>query len=409
MNSNSVLSHLAVGLIAFALAWAIATEQDSVGNPNDPATFDREPTVAMATILRIEDAGDRATQLAAFLDQTDPSVAMILHEVLRERESDLIIDEVAEILLADWWAASDPESAFLHPVNPGWEGRHPWMRTILKRWTREDPVAAAMAVQSLPPGPLKGRLDGSRVVVDEWLSLDSMPDPRPLLEVIRSLEPMARGGAIEHVIRSMIKTDGVDQSLDFVRSLSPDNTPGGSVHNEFLARTGVVLLNEDPDMAVAWAEEQRSGPNSPGAHKHLAYYWGLQDGPAALAWALALPPDLPEKTATIKRAWISFARRHREESKDWMLAHPPEPLMRATYIKFLNTLAKTEPQSALELAEKTVDPELRNIMRASAAEGWMEVDPTAALAWLTDAGLPPKLTAKVRRAGAKAVRPKPNS
>jgi hypothetical protein len=407
MTSNSVISHLAIGLIAFALAWAIATEQGSAGNPNDQAIFDREPTVALAAILRVENAGERATLLAAFLDQTDPSVAMILHEMLRERDSDLIIDEMAEILLADWWATSDPENAFRNPVDPGWEGRHPWMRTVLKHWTRQDPVAAAMAVQSLPPNPIKGRLDGSRVVVDEWISLDSMPDPRPLLAVIRSLEPMARASAIEHVIESMIKTDGVDQSLDFVRSIRPDNnTPGGSVHNEFLARTGVVLLNEDLDMAVSWAEEQRDGPNSSGVHKHLAYYWGLRDGPAALKWALALPSDLPQKSATIKRAWMSFARRHREEATDWLLTHPPSPLMRGTYTKFLETLAKTEPQSALELAEKTVDPELRNIMRASAAEGWMKVDPTAALAWLKGAGLPPKLSAQVRRAGAEAGPPK---
>jgi hypothetical protein len=235
-----------------------------------------------------------------------------------------------------------------------------------------------------------------------------MPAADALLGVVRSLKPISRGGAIEHLLSSMIEDSGIDATLEFVRSVPKDHAPGGSVQHEFLARAGIVLIDVDLDRAIAWAEEQRDGPNSPGVHKHLAYYWGIKDGRAAFEWARALP-ELPEKPATIKRAWISFSRKHRDDAKDWMLTHPPEAELLGIYSKFIKTLAATEPESALQLAESTVDPDLRDLMRASAGEGWMQSDPEAASAWLAGAGLPRDLAAKVRREAKRVAPTTPNS
>jgi hypothetical protein len=271
------------------------------------------------------------------------------------------------------------------------------MRTVLREWAQQDPIAAAYAVQTLPSGPLRGRLEGARVVVDAWLALETIPDPSALMGTIKQLEPLARSGALEHFVDSMVKTRGIDATLDFVRSVPPDDALGGSIQHELLARTGVALLDHDIDRATDWAREQRDGPNGAGVQKHLAYYWGLKDGLAAIEWAIALP-DRPEKSSVIKRAWLSFSRRQPDVAREWLMSRPPDPLMRGTYGPFIRSLAETEPEKAMQLADSAIDVELRDWLRSVAAEGWMKSDPTAATAWLAESGLPPELQSKVRAA-----------
>ena len=53
----------------------------------------------------------------------------------------------------------------------------------------------------------------------------------------------------------------------------------------------------------------------------------------------------------------------------------------------------------LEVAERAVDPSLRDELRAAVGEVWITVDPSAATDWLSTSGLPPALAAKVRAAG----------
>jgi len=316
------------------------------------------------------------------------------------------MDEIVEILVAEWWADAAPQIAFVHPIDPLWPDRHPWVRTVVEAWTETDPIAAALAVQNMPAGPNKGRKSAARAVLDAWLALDTMPDPKALLGVIAQLEPMARGGALHHVAKTLIEHRGIDAALDVIRSMPDERTPGGSVQQELLARTGVALLDFDEGRAVAWAAEHAGTPAGPGIHKHIAYYWGVNVGRPALEWALDLP-DSPSKPAIVKRAWISYSRKHRDDAADWLRSRPPHPEMKAAYRDFIRSLAETEPEPAVELAERAEDPDYRNDLLAAAAEGWMTVDPEAAQAWLAGSGLPPELTQRVRAAARKTRAPRP--
>jgi hypothetical protein len=75
--------------------------------------------------------------------------------------------------------------------------------------------------------------------------------------------------------------------------------------------------------------------------------------------------------------------------------------MRGIYTDFVRRVAETEPNVAMNLADRTTDPELMHQMRAAAGEGWMKTDPKSARAWLAQAGLPPELEARVRAAAGK--------
>lgn len=405
MNAKSAVSHLAAALAAFALGFFLANagllDFDSSGRP--AAQADADPATALQAILGVDDPVDRAAQLAAFFARTDPSTAPGLHEILLQRESGLYIDEMSELLFASWWAKSNPEAAFQNPINPPWADRHPWMRTVLGEWARKDPQAAAVAVQQMPAGPLKGRIGGARAVVDAWLTLDVMPEPSALIGVIAQLEPLTRSGAISHLLGSMIEDRGIDSTLDFARSVPPDDALSENFQQEFLARTAVVLIDHDIDRAIAWADEYAGTPNAAGIYKHLAYYWALRDGQPALEWALSLP-DQPAKSTIVTRAWISFSRKHREQATVWVSSHAPHPMMQGAYNDYIKTLAETDAVSALALANRSPNAELRNAMLAAAAEGWMKQDPEAASAWLASAGLPQELADKIR-----AKRPRPSS
>ncbi|HKK53490.1 MAG TPA: hypothetical protein VKA74_17955, partial [Myxococcota bacterium] len=142
--------------------------------------------------------------------------------------------------------------------------------------------------------------------------------------------------------------------------------------------------------------------------KHLAYYWGLKDGPAAMEWATGLP-DTPDRSAVVARAWLSFGRVQPEKASDWLVERGPDGALQDVYARYLRNLAKNEPARALELAEQTADDEVREKMLMAVGQGWMRADREAAEAWLATAGLPPEIEKRIRRASRRPTRPERNA
>lgn len=399
MNAKTTAGLVIALLAAFFLGWfARGTQAPPSGIADLKRTASNDALYALEAAVAIESPRDRARALIDLLDETDPAVALAMHEKMRELRKAGAVDEIAEILVASWWAEVAPETAFVHPINPQWPDRHPWVRTVIQHWGPRDPEKAAYAVQGMSKHPADGRTAAARAVVEAWLDLDELPNPAPLLGVLQHLEPIDRGSALLHIARSLIAERGIEPTLAYARSIE---TTGGDlgqdVRKEFYARTAVALLDFDTEAAIAWAEENANKPEGPGIYKHIAYYWALQEGRPAMDWALALP-DSPAKSIILKRAWISFSRKHEEDARAWLVERPPFPLMRGTYHQFISKLAKTDSEAAFALADRTLEPDLRNEMRAAAAQGWMSVDPKAASAWLAEADLPAALAAKVRAA-----------
>ncbi len=398
MNDRGLVPLIAVACVAFGLGWIAATY------PVDPGASDAyvtrgDPRHSFEEILAIEDGRERTRLLVAFFDRSDPALAPDLRDVLTDLTSDANVDETVEALFAEWWASADPTAAFHSAVNPRWKDRHPWMREVMRVWTREDPITAAASVLELPRGPIQGRLEAARSVVDAWLELEEMPDPTPLLLVLRELEPIARGGALQHVVATLVERRGIDATLDFVRGLSSDPATDGpnEVTTELLSRTAVVLLDHDPALAVAQAAEHAETPYGTGVYKHLAYYWGIRDGAAAMEWALSLPDD-GKRPMILKRAWLSFGRKQTEAARAWLHERVPSESLRGIYREHLRALGSTEPELAFEVADRAENEALRLELRAAVARGWMKSDPDAASEWLAGAALPPELEARVLKA-----------
>ncbi len=395
MRPSSAVTHLVTAVGMFLLGWLVAQSVGMDTAAPDRIDPNRDPAAAFATVLQIEDPIERTAELLAFFDEADTSAALILSEMLEEPDPDLIVDEITEMLFASWWARESPKAAFLHPLNPAWAERHPWMRVVFREWVRQNPAEAAIAAQNLSEGPRKGRLEGLRVIADEWLKLETPPDPAILAGVLKQLDPVTRSRAIGHFLSTLIKGRGLDPTVEFVRAFPPDESDGESVQREMQARMAVVLIDHDVDRAIAWAASFEGHPNYAGINKHLAYYWGLLQGQPALEWSLALP-DSKAKRAVIKRAWMSFSGQYPDDARAFVSTRPPNPLMRGIYASYIEGLSETDPEGALELARRAENLELRQAMLAAAGKGWMKHDPQAAAAWLAGAGLPPNLERDVR-------------
>lgn len=402
MSARLLVSHLAAALLAFGLGWGLSHSQTDARKITREAT--RDPAAAFANALQIEDPRARAEALAQFFEVADPAWATLLHGEVTREGTPLVLDEISETLFASWWAQADPEEAFANRVEPAWADRHPWLRQVMHEWLRRDPTSAIAAVETLPPDTALGRFEALHVLTSEWFEQEIVVDPTPLFALIRVLEPKARAGAITSLLKGSIKNRGLDATEQYVASLPKDDSAGVSVQQELMSRMGVVLLDIDVDRAVRWVEKHGQGRDGSGLPIHLAFYWGLKDGAAAMAWAMSLP-DSSQRPKIIERAFHSFALAQKDVAQEWLLAQDPDGPLEGVYARALRQIAATDPERALEIAGAAKDSDRRQRFLAIIGGVWMNTDRDAAEAWLKGANLPPELVQRVRA----AAPPRPKS
>ena len=395
MNGRSFASHLVVAGLALLLGWGLSSMRPSESAQPSVGTL-KGPVADFTEALRIEAPAQRTVALAEFFERVDPEWAPSLRAEVNTQGSDLVLDEVSEMLFASWWARHDPRAAFENVVDPPWAGRHPWVRSVMREWVKQDPLAAVAAVDSLPELESKGRMEATRVVVDGWFAQSEVADPTPLVQLLAGLEVKPRGRAIKHLIDTMIESRGIDATEQFVEAIPASFEAGGqNVRAELMARMGMALLDHDLDRAIAWANEHGQGRKGSGIRKHLAFRWGLRDGPGAMRWTTNLP-DEPERPAIVKRAWLSFTRKDPDGARDWLASQEPNRALQGVYANFLIHVAEQDPERALSLARSATDPEVRDKMLIAVGKGWMKADPKAAESWLSQSELPPDHAQRVR-------------
>jgi hypothetical protein len=207
------------------------------------------------------------------------------------------------------------------------------------------------------------------------------------------------------LLTTMIRSQGTEATERFVESIPSElQSELYSLRVELMSRMTVALMHEDIDLAIQWTEKHGEGKQGIGLLVHLAHYWGAEDGPAALDWAIGLP-ERERKPRIIKQAWIGFLRAEPDEATAWIQAREPDEATKGIYAEYLRHFARTEPELALELAQRATDPEIRDRMLVATGRGWMRSDPESAAAWL--AGVSPDLQAQIRGDAEKNSQPKP--
>lgn len=394
MNARAITTHFGVAVLAFALGYAVFSarkEGESAIRHSD------DPTAEFAEIVQIQDAHARAKALLDFFASADPAWAERLRAEVDPQASEIVLDEIGEILFASWWARSNPEAAFENRIDPAWRNRNPWLREVMIAWSAKDPAQAAVAANTLPPNPDRGVVEAVRILVDHWWDKPESANPTPLVDLIRKLEVVPRAGAIQRLIELSMKHRGVEETEKFVESLPEEEDIGVSVQSEMLARFGQALLDYDKPHAIRWANKHGRGRKGSGVLRHLAFSWGKENGPEAMDWAMKLE-DETQRPAIIYRVWLSFRQEKPEEAAQWLLAQGPTPILEGVYARYLTGLGMDKkPTEGFEIAERADDDLLRERLRTAVALGWAQSDPEATTKWLETAKLAPDLDARVRK------------
>lgn len=395
MNSRLLASHLGVALLAFGLGYLVFSGFSSGDGASGPGDRPSDPVAAFAEALAIEEPHARTRALLDFFAVADPAWAERLRAEVNNPGSPILLDEIAETLFASWWARTDPKAAFENVANPGWPNRHPWIRYVMRAWVVADPVRAAEAVASLPPNPDRGQLEAMREVVEHWWDAPTSVDPAPLIAMIHKLPVVSRAASIQRLIEASIAHRGIDATEQWIEALPKEEAFGVSVQQEMLARFGQSLIDHDMGRAVRWAQEHGAGREGSGILRHMAFTWGAKNGPAAMEWGMTLP-DARERGGVLMRAWLSFRNAEPEKAAEWLEAREPDEILEAIFQRYLSGTAGLDANKALEIANRTKDPKIRERLLAAVGRGWMKTDPDAARKWLDTVELAPELEKQVR-------------
>ncbi|MBY0401949.1 hypothetical protein K2X89_16770 [Myxococcota bacterium] len=394
MNSRLIVSHLAACILGVGLAYLGLTRSESSSPSRTSST--EAPIEALRDATQIEDTPRRVAALLEFFESTDPKWAQDLRDAVNAEDSPIVLDEVSETLFAAWWARTNPKAAIENQVDPAWANRHPWVREVMRAWVAVDPRLAAEAAGKLPAGPDRGKVEALRVLVDHWWDNPSNTDAGPILALINNLEVRTRASAIARLAEKSLEKRGLEATEAFVEAIPITDDIAFDMRQEVFARYVQALVGHDVDAAVRFASEHMKDREGLGVLRHLAFSWGLKDGPAAMAWALNLP-DTATRNRIIMRAWLSFRQAKPEEASEWLMAQEPTHSLMLVYRRYLTGTASLDPKQALAIADKAKDPKLRYEFLTAVGIGWMKTDPTAAAEWLESADLPLEVKDEIRK------------
>lgn len=267
---------------------------------------------------------------------------------------------VAPELLGEAWARLDPVGALRRIT--GWEPS--WRRlalpAFLQSWARRDPQAARSAVAALESPQLRSA--AIPAVIRGWAESD---DPDLWSNYVAGL-PFGEEAAGE-IFEGVAAREGVHGLLQRVEALPDGNALSDGTGQGFKRRAMQLSVqlaaSSDPEEAAAFVERQAGSPHAgdPKSLQSLQYLlaagWVTSDGPRAMAWVLAQPPDAGRDWA-FRLAFYKWLRLDREAAVTWASAQD-DPTLAPVLDFYAQAIAETDPERGIEIAEGIGDPETR--------------------------------------------------
>ena len=310
------------------------------------------PEVAFTQIARLPESQLKANTLretAARFTQKAPERAAAAAAVMsagRARND-------AIILIANVWAQTNVNAALQ------WAGKFPdsfakesALDAIRYVWVHADPVAASGHVEKLPPGRTKNNLVSN--VAFEWAARD----PQAAIRWANGL-------------------------------------PDGPDKESALASTAESWANQDPQSAAAFALKLPPGEARAQAGALVALRWAKQDPRKAADWSWQ-SGDAEVRRRGLKEVLELWAAVDPAECVKWIENLPTGPDRDHGIRAFVTAVVAWAPDSAACAAMLIEDEAGRFQALDECLPAWLEVDPTSATNWLSQAKLPEALKARWR-------------
>jgi hypothetical protein len=332
--------------------------------------------------LGIADAGARAQALASVLRRAGSSDIEAMFQVIES--TNLPVDAVALVILADWAAGLDPQDAFRRAGAIKHRDNLTAAYAVIRRWARQDPAEALRAVEGVndPRGvdPLYEAL------VVGWA--ERVGDQAPWAFV----EAMAMGPSRQKLMGTLIGrklvVDGVEPTLRYVESLPDDGARRFKL--QVFRRTAHALARQDPERAVTWALQHSGGPHGDGILRKVGTARVAREGAAGFAWLrnAEAGPQRDEAVTETYRRWII---EDRASATAWLRDAPHEPAFEPALVLLVGLTARRDPAEALELVTRFRDPGLAQSAKLRVGSLWLSRDAVAATRWIRDSGLSEEL------------------
>jgi hypothetical protein len=336
----------------------------------------------VTAILTEPDPRLRTAQLLDLLENLSPDDTSALLAALDDERA--YVDEVATVLVGAWWTEHDPQAAFdSRPQR--WGQGSLWIATVSREWARHDPLAALEAVKRIPEAGESRRLAATRALTQGWFGSHAAPDE--LLSYIEEIQAGRSRNEVLHIFANrLVMRDGAAAAVELVdRTLS--DSDGDNFKTQLVRYVTSAVAAEDPQLAVALADEHGSGRKGQHLRRRVGQSWARNDGASAMAWATSLPAG-EERDDVVRSAYRSWTRRDRESAMAWMRVQQPDPALEPAMRIFIVAVASDDPPGALDWMDRIEDPKRREETLAEIGRQWMRLDPEAAVPWLEGVDLP---------------------
>lgn len=253
----------------------------------------------------------------------------------------------------------------------GFIADHTILRALFGRWAEVDPVAALEAAALLRRPHL--RLIAHYAVWGVWAATDPESGLKHLSGPLNKIDEQQ---ATLH-FWTELATASPERALTFAAAISDDQERTDR-ENEI----NRLHAYRDPEAALAWALNNRSGEEANKLTAGVFWPWALSDPPAALHALLALPEDLQTDAAFSKLG--GGATRRSVNDALQLLPNIPESrqaafLGEAVHQEVFNNI---NPLGAVALAASIPPGNIRDRAHYRLASEWARLDATQASTWV---------------------------
>jgi hypothetical protein len=336
-------------------------------------------------ILMRPDPIRRAEGVASLLSRLGPESL----DAVRTAYDSVFLDvgDIELVLLAEWWAAFDPEAAYGWALM-SWRVDHPMVRNaVLRAWGRTDPPAALLRASAAP----SLRAEYVRAVLTGW---DESGKPG-LYEMVRSMPPnLERQRLIEVISRRRVLRDGLEATFRWAEAL-PDDEDDFKLH--VFQRVASSAAEIDPERAAGWASQHAGRDYAWDLARRVGTRWAKREPAKAMAWVASLPPSRGRDVA-VRETYLAWVRTDLAAALAYVENAQLEPWLDPAVAVYTKMIVVNDPgrsQEALGWVARISSPELRDATTILIARSWLLEDPAAAEAWLAQADVPDLVRQKI--------------
>lgn len=251
--------------------------------------------------------------------------------------------------------------------------------SVLSGWATVDGAGAANYVSGIEDDRQK-QMAGFGVV--QGMMVNGVDEA---MGFISSLPRGEDGGRAQSFYTSMVASEMLEQGLDsakaWVDGISDPALRGGA-----LSRVAESAIRDDLAGAVEWVSQYAGDESASRAVSRVASQWANDDPQAVLTWADSLPDTA--KAQAYGEAFDEWTRKDATAAGEYLTTMQASPARDAAVEQFSTSVAREEPQTAIQWAETIADQEARTEALTRVAQTWYRQDKEATTEWLATSGLP---------------------